>query len=238
MIIYAVRIIYKVNLGSEIMKKIGHRGVRGIKPENTLESIAEAVNLKFDMVEIDVQMTKDGEIIVFHDYNLKRLFNSNKKISELTYEELLTITDKIPLLKEVIKNIKDKNTELNIEIKELFQKNGIIEELIYLLERYSFKEKVLISSFDHVILKEIKKRDETLKTAVLVASRPADPISVIKAAEADGYNSLYYFMDKEIISECHKYGYFVNIWTVNTKAEAEYYKNMGVDGIISDYNLF
>ncbi|MDR2879491.1 MAG: glycerophosphodiester phosphodiesterase [Fusobacteriales bacterium] len=220
------------------MKKIGHRGVRGIKPENTLESIAEAVNLKFDMVEIDVQMTKDGEIIVFHDYNLKRLFNSNKKISELTYEELLTITDKIPLLKEVIKNIKDKNTELNIEIKELFQKNGIIEELIYLLERYSFKEKVLISSFDHVILKEIKKRDETLKTAVLVASRPADPISVIKAAEADGYNSLYYFMDKEIISECHKYGYFVNIWTVNTKAEAEYYKNMGVDGIISDYNLF
>lgn len=236
--ICTVKIRYKVNLGSDIMKKIGHRGVRGIRPENTLESILEAVNLGFDMTEIDIQMTKDGKIIVFHDYDLKRLFNSNKKISELTYEELLTITDEIPLLKEVIKNIKDKNMELNIEIKELFQKNGIIEELIYLLERYSFKEKVLISSFDHVILKEIKKRDKMLKTAVLVASRPADPVSVIKAAEADGYNSLYYFMDKEIISECHKHGYFVNIWTVNTKAEAEYYKNMGVDGIISDYNLF
>ena len=75
------------------MKKIGHRGVRGIKPENTLESILEAVNLGFDMAEIDIQMTKDGKIIVFHDYDLKRLFNSNKKISELTYEELLTITD-------------------------------------------------------------------------------------------------------------------------------------------------
>ena len=137
--ICTVKIRYKVNLGSDIMKKIGHRGVRGIKPENTLESILEAVNLGFDMAEIDIQMTKDGKIIVFHDYDLKRLFNSNKKISELTYEELLTITDEIPLLKEVIKNIKDKNMELNIEIKELFQKNGIIEELKYLLERYSFK---------------------------------------------------------------------------------------------------
>ena len=100
------------------------------------------------------------------------------------------------------------------------------------------KEFVTKLEFDLEILKEIKKRDKMLKTAVLVASRPADPVSVIKAAEADGYNSLYYFMDKEIISECHKHGYFVNIWTVNTKAETEYYKNMGVDGIISDYNLF
>ena len=220
------------------MKKIGHRGVKGIKLENTLESIMEAVNLGFDMAEIDIQMTKDGKIIVFHDYDLKRLFDSNKKISELTYKELLTVTDKIPLLKEVIESIKEKNMELNIEIKELFQKNGIIGELIYLLERYSFKEKVLISSFDHMILKEVKKRDKTLKTAVLVASRPADPVSVIKAADADGYNSLYYFADRELIDECHKKGYFVNIWTVNTKSEAEYYKKMGVDGIISDYDLF
>ena len=220
------------------MKKIGHRGVKGIKPENTLESIMEAVSLSFDMAEIDIQMTKDGKIIVFHDYDLKRLFDNSKKISELTYEELLSVTDRIPLLKEVIKSIKDTKMELNIEIKELFQKNGIIEELIYILERYSFEERVLISSFDHVILKEIKKRDKKLKTAVLVASRPVDPVSVIKAAEADGYNSLYYFVDKEIIKECHEHGYFVNIWTVNTKDEAEYYKKMGVDGIISDYNLF
>ena len=220
------------------MKKIGHRGVKGIKLENTLESIMEAVSLGFDMAEIDIQMTKDSKIIVFHDYDLKRLFGSDKKISELTYEELSEITTKIPLLKDVIKSIKDKNMELNIEIKELFQKKEIIEELIHILEIYSFKERVLISSFDHVILREIKEKEESLKTAVLVASRPADPVSVIKAAKADGYNSLYYFADEEIINDCHKHGYFVNIWTVNTKDEAEYYKNMGVDGIISDYCLF
>ena len=63
------------------MKKIGHRGVKGIKLENTLESIMEAVSLGFDMAEIDIQMTKDGKIIVFHDYDLKRLFDNSKKIS-------------------------------------------------------------------------------------------------------------------------------------------------------------
>ena len=220
------------------MKKIGHRGVKGVKLENTTESILEAVKLGFDMAEIDIQMTKDSKIVVFHDYDLKRLFDHNRKISELLYDELTGITDKIPLLEEVADKIKDTDLELNIEIKELYQKDKIIEELMHILKQYSFKERVLISSFDHLVLKEIKKRDSSFKTAVLTASKPVDPVSVIKAADADGYNSIYYFVDKEMVENCHKNGYFVNIWTVNTKEEIEYYKEMGVDGIISDYNLF
>jgi glycerophosphoryl diester phosphodiesterase len=220
------------------MKKIGHRGVKGVKLENTTESILEAERLGFHMAEIDIQMTKDEKVIVFHDYDLKRIFDHKGKISELTYDELTGITDKIPLLEDIIKIIKNGNLELNIEIKELYKKDKIIKELLYILQRYAFKEKVLISSFDHLILKEIKQRDKSLKTAVLTASKPVDPVSLIRAADADGYNSLYYFADEDLIKKCRENGYFVNVWTVNDKDEAKYYEKIGVDGIISDYYLF
>lgn len=220
------------------MKKIGHRGLKGIKLENSLEGIKEAVLCNLDMVEIDIQMTKDNKIVVFHDYDLKRIFNNKSLIKNISYNELLKVTDKIPLLEEVIVLSKSSGMEINIEIKELYKTKEISEEVLKLIEKYNYAEKVLISSFDHIILKNIKEIKLDIKTAVLSASKPVDPITMIKNTNADGYNCIYYFVDKEIINKCHMEGFFVNIWTVNNKEDMEYYRNLGVDGIISDYNLF
>ena len=220
------------------MKKIGHRGLKGVKLENTLESMEEAVRQSLDMIEIDIQMTKDEKIIVFHDYELKRIFNNKSMIKDISYTEILDITDKIPLLENVLILAKNSGIELNIEIKELYKIKEITEQLLNLIKKYDYSEKILISSFDHTILKEIKRLDNSLKTAVLTASKPVDPIMLIKAADADGYNSIYYFVDEDVINKCHAEGYFVNIWTVNSKKDIEKYRGMGVDGIISDYNLF
>ena len=220
------------------MKKIGHRGLRGVKLENTIESIIEAVNCGMDMVEIDVQVTKDDKVVVFHDYDLKRLFGYKEKIKDINYIDIIKITDCIPLLEDIFQVLSQSGTELNIEIKEILKRKIILEHIIEMLKKYDYHSKVVISSFDHTILRDIKKLDSRIKTAVLIVAKPVDPVAVVKAAGADGYHPNHSYVDREIVEACHRKGYFVNIWTVNEKEEVDYFKKMGVDGIVSDYDIF
>jgi glycerophosphoryl diester phosphodiesterase len=228
------------------MLKVGHRGASGIAPENTKAAFLKSIELGLDMVELDIQLTKDNNLIVFHDYDLKRIAGLDEKIGNMTLIELKEIDigswfsdefsdERILTLKEVINLLKDK-MKINIEIKINQQKSEIImAKLLDILKEEEYEEGVIISSFDHRILKLIKRKNYSLRTAVLIGALPVNPIRLIQEAEADGIHPHYLTVNRALVEEVKDYGYFINTWTVNSKEEVDRLVKLGVDGIMSDY---
>lgn len=141
---------------------IAHRGLHNDKiKENTLEAFKEAIDKKYS-IELDIHNLKDNEIIVFHDSNLKRMFNINKILNDLTYNELKKITNYyIPTLKEVL-SLVDGKVDLLIEIKNNF--NNFFD-LVNLLNNY--KGNYIIQSFYLDVLINLKKYN--IKTCLLIS---------------------------------------------------------------------
>ena len=110
------------------IKVYSHRGDTKNAPENTMSAFRKAIDMSVDGIELDVQMTSDGQVVVVHDFLLGRTCNGSGMIKDMKYARLKRLDfggwfsqeyekEKIPLLYEVIELIKSKNTELNIEIK-------------------------------------------------------------------------------------------------------------------------
>ncbi|GAB6100581.1 glycerophosphodiester phosphodiesterase [Halanaerocella petrolearia] len=227
------------------MLKIGHRGAAALAPENTLVSFRKAINLGVDMIELDIQLTKDQELVVFHDHDLNRIAGVDVQIKELTLAELKKFdigswfskefkNEKIPTLQEVIQLVNGQ-VKLNIELKPRVDKKQIlIQNLVTILEKEDFKEEVIISSFNHSLLKYLKEIDSSLKTAILIVALPVNPVKVIDEASADGIHPNYLVVNKELIDKIQEEGYFLNTWTVNDESQINQLEEMDVDGIITD----
>lgn len=117
-----------------ISKKIAHRGIHYTFLENSLLAFEEAINQN-TIIELDVRLSKDNEVIVFHDYNLKRLFNVNRNIHDMTLKEIKEYKY-IPTLKEVLKLVQGK-TPLLIEIKYENRVGALEKKTSKLLDQYS-----------------------------------------------------------------------------------------------------
>ncbi|GAB6137522.1 glycerophosphodiester phosphodiesterase [Halanaerobaculum tunisiense] len=227
------------------MLKIGHRGAGALAPENTLVSFRQAIKTGVDLIELDIQLTKDNQLVVFHDANLERITGADLRIKDLTLAQLKQYDigswfaerfrgERIPTLQEVIQLVKGK-VQLNIELKPgVDYPQLVIKKLLRLLIREDFKSEVLISSFNHRLLQKVKEFDATLQTAILVASLPVKPVKMIKWARADGIHSHYLAVTKELVTEVQRKGYFINTWTVNKRQVIKDLQHKEVDGIITD----
>ena len=102
---------------------IGHRGAAGLEPENTIRSFLKAAELKVDMIEMDLRESKDGQVIIFHDHILQRLFGINKAVKHLTVAELkeISVAREIPTLDEVLATIKS-DLQLDVKVHGLEEK--------------------------------------------------------------------------------------------------------------------
>ena len=151
-----------------------HRGIFDNRQifENTLKAIDASVNNKLG-IEFDIRLTKDKELVVYHDDNLKRLLKVNKKIENITYEELKTFTfdnekEMVPTVKEVLELVKGR-VPLLIEIKKTKNRNYLIRELNRLLTDYNGE--VILETFDPLILKLISFSSlKRYKRALLVTN--------------------------------------------------------------------
>jgi len=154
---------------------IAHRGGKGIAPEGTMAAFAKAAQLKVDMFEYDIHMTRDGQLVVIHDDTVDRTTNSTGKVNELTLSEVqaldagYTFTDEsgehpyresgvyIPIVAEVFETYP--NMRQLIEIKDtndpvLYEK--IVEELWRLIQKYYMEDNVMVGSFDHEIIEHFE----------------------------------------------------------------------------------
>ncbi len=158
------------------MTKIyGHRGSKGEYPENTLLSFQKALNDEVEGLELDVHMTRDGEIVVIHDETLDRTTDGSGYIKDLELGYIKTVSagskfdhfenyhiswdnEKVPTLEEVLQLITGKNIELNIELKtSIITYSGLEEKLLSIVNRWNSDAKIVYSSFHLPSLVRLKK---------------------------------------------------------------------------------
>lgn len=178
-------------------KIFGHRGARGSYPENTILSFKKAIDQGVDGLELDVHLTKDGEVVVIHDETLNRTTNGSGWINELTLEEIKQVSagspfthfpeyqdawdsERVPTLKEVLKLLTPYPIELNIELKTYaIAYKGIEEKVHSIVEGYGNGRKVVYSSFHLPSLMRMKKVNPDASIALLLnegISHPSDYI--------------------------------------------------------------
>lgn len=192
-------------MNQEKTKVWAHRGASGYAPENTLDAFRKAVEMGADGIELDVQMTKDGELVVIHDETIDRVSNGKGWVKDYTYEELKKFNfnkthleytkEEIPTLEQVYLLIKPTNLTINVEIKTgIVFYPGIEGRVLELTERLGMKERVIYSSFNHYTIRKIKESDPQAKTGMLYEDGIIDAVDyacdVVKAdaLHPAGYN--------------------------------------------------
>ncbi len=224
---------------SNTMITIGHRGAMGHETENTLASIQKALDLQVDMIEIDVFKIKSGEIVVFHDQMIDRLSNGSGDIETFDLETLKNFTleggHKIPLLNEVL-DLMNHRVPLNIELKGPGTSQGVNNIIKNYMENEGWTmDDFFISSFDWQELKEMRRINKDIKIGVLTEDNPLDAIGMARELNAIAINPNYLSLTNENVSEIKKQGFKIFAWTVNDPDQILNIKELGVDGIFTNY---
>lgn len=227
-------------------KIIAHRGAHEDVAENTIEAFDRALILGADGLELDIHYAKDGEIMVYHDFELNRLTSKSGMLSDYTKEELKDLTlkgnTKIPTLTEVLMLIsrhQKHRTEpilLNVELKAGSRIYPNIEErTVALCEQYLERENLIYSSFDHHALVKLKLISEDILTGVLTASSVYEPWMYLNRLKADFYHPNFMTMDSDDLQSLMAAGLKVNPYTVNDETIAKSLFQVGIHGLITDY---
>lgn len=226
---------------------IAHRGVPHLAPENTMASFKAAIAMGVDGIETDIQLTKDGVMVICHDEMLDRTTDGKGLLKDYTLRELKSISagswfsdefaaERIPTLEEFLDLVKDTDIMLDIEIKSgVVLYPGIEKKLIAMLREFGLGERTIISSFNHYSLVECKGIDSAIKTGALYMCGLVSPWEYAKRIGADALHPYFYNVRPEIMKGIRENNVVVNPFTVNGEAQMKYMIRMGVDGIITDY---
>lgn len=229
----------------EEMQITAHRGSSWSAPENTMAAMRVAQEELADCVELDVQMTADGVVVLGHDASLKRVAGVNRTIASYTYEELQELDvgswfspefagERIPSLEEVLEFCKGKMA-LNIEIKSAGRESELPAKTAELVLEYGMEEQCVLTSSNLSYLKQIKELAPQLRTGYVVSAAYGDFYSI---DAVDMICIRYNFINEHLVEHVHEQGKAVHAWTVNVKSEMERLHRLGVDGIITDRPVF
>ncbi|MDW7668123.1 MAG: glycerophosphodiester phosphodiesterase [Bacillota bacterium] len=233
------------------MTKIyGHRGLSSLYPENTMIAYKKAYEAGMDGIELDVHMTKDGELVLIHDYILDSTTESSGFIKDYNYKDIKKLSagkkfdkkfssEKIPLLQEVLGYFKDKNFEINIEIKAGYRFYKDIEvKVIEKIDKYYNKDKIIISSFDHYSILRCKEVDSSIKTGALLEASLYKPWDYLKQIKADYIHPQFLSVTDDFIDEAHNEGIGINTYTVDDINMIKHFIDKKLNIVITNKNLW
>jgi len=220
---------------------IAHRGAAGSAPENTLASVALAVEHGADMVEIDVQETADGEVVVVHDSDLMRVGGGAVKIWEATYDELLEIDvgswygpefsgQRVPTLEQVLEICKGRS-RVDIELKYYGHNERLEERVAEIVERMGMEDEVVLMSLAYDIVRSMKALRPEWTVGLLTAKAVGD----LTTSDADFLAVHVGIASPRFVRRAHAAGKDVYVWTVNDKLNMFRMMSRGVDGVITDH---
>lgn len=213
---------------------IAHRGASAHAPENTLSSFALALRLGADCIELDVRATADGVPVVVHDPTLHRTAGLPHVIAETTAAELAALPAELrpPTLCEVLDAFGPRTGYL-VEVKWIpVEAEGAVLEAF---ARRRLRSRVTVQSFDHLLLRRLRRRDDELALAALF--RPGADVAGalgLVAPFVDGIGPCADGLDPELVCDAHRRGLSVRTWTVNEIEAMEALVAAGVDGLITD----
>lgn len=225
----------------------GHRGASAYAPENTLEAFQKAVEMNADGVELDVQLSKDGEIVVIHDETLERVSQTKGWVKDFALEELKKLNVnlphpeyecvRIPTLREVYELLKPTSLTINVEIKTgiVFYEN-IVEKVLALTKEMEMEDRVIYSSFNHYTILEIQKQNPDAKVGFLYADGPIDMPEYGEKYGVDALHpALYNLQFPDFVRKCREKKIDLNVWTVNEREHMELVCKYGVNALITNY---
>lgn len=221
---------------------MAHRGLSADAPENTLYAFSDAISVGADFIELDVQQTRDGVLVVMHDSNLKRTTGVNKDIWDVDYADIQNLdagswfdpayaNARIPTLEETLQFV-DKRAKLNIEIKPTKHGSDTLEQdVAELITRYQYTDACYVTSFSYGSLKKVKEVNPEIRTGYLMSVAYGQFYS-LKYADAFSLNKV--FVTSQVVNAAHQQGKQIFAWTVNSMSEVRSLCNLHVDSIITD----
>ncbi|MFD8378660.1 glycerophosphodiester phosphodiesterase [Streptomyces sp. NPDC059679] len=211
---------------------IGHRGVMGVEPENTLRSFLRAEREGLDVIELDLHLSKDGELVVMHDADVDRTTDGQGPISDFTLAELRQLDagqgERIPVFAEVVDAVQ---APLQAEIKDTAAARALAE----VITRRNLLDRVDVLSFHDQAIAEIRTLLPTARTALVASRYGLDVIDRAQAVDAGMLVLNIRRITLELVQRAHAAGLKVIGWTVNTPDHLKLARGLGLDGGTTDY---
>lgn len=224
-----------------------HRGASAYAPENTLPAFELAERLGADGIELDVQLTADGQVVVIHDETVDRTTNGTGAVAERTLAELHRLDassgmgayagTQIPTLDEVFAAFAPGMMTFNVELKNLIDfYPGMERAVLDVIAAHGLAERVLISSFNHYSLKTVQQIDRAARVGLLFAEGLYLPWEYAAEFGAVAIHPHWSFLRVPgVVEYAHAAGIAVNPWTVNTEADLARVIGAGVDAVITNH---
>lgn len=226
-----------------------HRGFSGYYPENTMLAFQKvAEETVADGIELDIQLTKDGEIVIMHDEMLDRTTNGSGWLKDHTLEELKMLSvgvnvkdffprQTIPTLREYFTWLKTTKLITNIELKtSYFEYEGIEEKLIAMVKEFGLEDQIWYSSFNHYTVARIKKLMPEAKCGLLMDTWLMNVGAYAASQGAATVNACSFFCCKEgVAADLHAHNVGLQAWTPNDAELMQELIDAGVDVLITNY---
>lgn len=222
---------------------IAHRGAAGAAPENTLSAIRQAITDGADWIEIDVQETADGEVVVFHDRDFMKLAGIDLKVWEANLEQLRDIDigawfapefagERVPTLAAVLAEVKGRS-QLLVELKYYGHDQQLEQRVIDLIEAAEMQEDTMIMSLEYAGIQKVRALRPNWKVGLLSARAIGD----LTRLDVDFLAVNLALARSALLQAAHAAGKALYVWTVNDALAMSQMMSLGVDGIITDEPL-
>lgn len=229
---------------------IAHRGASGSAPENTLAAFEQAIQQGADAIELDVRLSKDKEVVVFHDATLQRTTNGRGYVRNHTLTELKKLDagswfgpsfrgERIPTLGEVFQFVNER-VGINIEVKHVLGAQAsreIVHHCLKVIERFQASGYVLVSSFQHSLLRLVRKENPDVAIGILyhpLHLAAQSPSRLLRKVEANFFVCGMRFLRRRMVADVHRHAIAVAAYTINTEPAVRRCLALGIKGIITN----
>ena len=220
------------------IKTIAHRGYVEKGVENSIEALEAAAKAGVDYVEMDVLMTKDNKFIVMHDYNLKRLAGINKKVQDMTYNELVGLPisqsghkSKIPSFEEYVKRAKELNIKLVVELKPHGgEPNNYVDIFIEKVKELDIENNYKYMSLDLKVMEELESKAPQLETGYIIPFQ----FGKFSNNNVDFFAIEDFSFSNTLVEQAKSQNKSVYVWTINDPSLITKYLQSPANGIITD----
>lgn len=219
-----------------------HRGASAVAPESTAAAIRAAARAGAEMIELDVQMTRDGRLVVFHDDRLERTTNGRGRLAKTTYAALAKLDagswfhptfsgERVLLLSQALRLV-PRRMRVNLELKSTRRGRAVIRRVVHAVRRDAGRHDMLLSSFDPRLLALLGRR--RMSRALICNRRPDSSLAHAIRAGFEAWHPHVSLVTAARVARAHAAGVCVRVWTVDDPMQARRLSRQGVDGIFTN----
>lgn len=224
----------------------GHRGAKGEAPENTLASFEQCLQHGVRRCELDLHLSRDGELMVIHDPTLKRTTGRRGKVAQHDAAELVKYDARqggpgwktpcpIPRLSELFEKCDFEHWQLEVKSASRVRAARTVLAIKELAERYQLKERITVTSSSREVLRALNRLAPEISRGLVAEYNWLDPLKVARQRGCDLLALKWTLCTPERLEKARKQGLHVSVWTVNEPALMRRLADFGVDSLITDY---